>query len=76
MFVAITTMLITIFIVNLVAYKLLQIDEIPYQRTIGIMSIIIIYIIMTILTYYPPQNDLFFDAKDEKYGINNYLTKK
>jgi hypothetical protein len=76
MFIAISTMLISIFIVNLIGYKILQIEDIPYQRIIAILSIVIVYIIMGILTYKPPKTDLFFDTKDEKYGINDYLTKE
>ena len=76
MFIAITTMLISIFIVNIIGYKLLQIDEIKYQIPISIGLIIIVYIIMGILTFKTPRYEIFFDTKEEKYGINDYLIKE
>ena len=66
---------ITILIVNIIGYKLLQLKPIKYQKSLSIVFIIIIYIFMTIFTYKPPKNDLFFDTKNEKYGLNDYLIK-
>ena len=43
---------------------------------IGFIGIVITYIIMGLLTFNAPRNDLFFDTKDEKYGINDYLIKE
>lgn len=75
MFIAITIMLITIILVNLIGYKLLELPEIKYQKLISIILIIITYIIMGILTYNPPHTKLFLDTHKEKYGINDYLKK-
>ena len=54
MFIAITIMLITIIIVNIIGYKLLKLEEIKYRNIISIILIIITYIIMAILTFNPP----------------------
>lgn len=69
--IAIIIMLISIFIVNLIGSKLLDIYEIDHQKTISIFIIIIVYVIMTILTYYPPHINLFYDKEAKIYGIKN-----
>jgi len=75
MFISISVMLLVIFIVNLIGYLLLKYDEIPYQKLIAITFIILIYIVMGILTYKPPKQELFYDIKENKYGINIYENK-
>lgn len=75
MFVTFIILFITILIVNYIGYKILELKPIKYQKAISITSIIIVYIIMTILTYKAPRLDLFFDTKEEKYGLNDYLIK-
>lgn len=66
---------ITIMIVNYIGYKIQTSNEITNQRIISIIGIVIVYIIMIILTYKTPHNELFFDTMNEKYGINDYLKK-
>ena len=75
MFISISVMLIAIFLVNSIGYKLLQTDELKYQNWISIALIIIVYILMGYLTYNPPKTELFYDIKAEKYGINEYVKK-
>lgn len=72
MFINISIMFLDILIVQIINYKLLLSKELNLN-IISIILIIITYIIMGILTYYPPETDLFFDTKEEKYGINKYL---
>ncbi len=72
MVVTITIMLIDIIIVQVINYKILMTKELNLN-IISIIGIIVIYIIMGVLTYYPPESDLFFDPKEEKYGINKYI---
>ena len=69
-------LIITIFIVNLIGYFILKFKNFEYQNILGIILIISIYVIMIILTYKPPKMDIFFDPKEEKYGLNNYLIQK
>lgn len=76
MFVSISLMLISIIIVNIIGYKLLQTETLKYQNIISIILIILIYILMGILTYKPPRLEIFFDTTKEVYGINDYLIKK
>lgn len=67
---------IAIFIVNSIGYLILKMNPIRYQKIISMISILIIYIIMALLTFKAPHKDLFFDTKEEKYGINDYLISK
>lgn len=67
---------LTILIVNYIGYKIQINKEIPNQKLISIIGIVLIYIIMGILTYKTPHNELFFDTLEEKYGINDYIIKK
>jgi len=75
MFISISVMLLTIILVNLIGYKILLLDEFKYQQEVSVLFIIIVYIIMGYLTYNPPKTELFYDIKEEKYGINDYVTK-
>ena len=75
MFISISVMLLTIILVNLIDYKILQLDEFKYQQEVSVLFIIIVYIIMGYLTYNPPKTELFYDIKEEKYGINDYVNK-
>jgi len=62
---------ITTCIVQLIGYYVLK----YYKNNIKMIPIILIsicYIIFGYLTYYPPKTELFYDQKNEKYGINNY----
>lgn len=76
MIVTIIILFIAILLVNFIGYKILNLNPINYQKEISIVFIIIVYIIMGILTYKTPHSDIFFDTKEEKYGINDYLIKK
>lgn len=67
---------LAILIVNFIGSFILKLKPINYQKEISIVFIIIIYIIMGILTFKAPHQDLFFDTEEEKYGINDYLIKK
>ena len=72
MFISISVMLISILIVNFIGYLLLQTEELKYQNWISLALIIIVYVLMGYLTYRPPKTELFYDIKNEKYGINIY----
>lgn len=72
MIVSISVMLITIIIIQIINYKLLGFKELNL-KLLSLILIVITYIIMGFLTYYPPEANLFFDPKNEKYGINKYV---
>jgi len=76
MFITFTVLFLVILFVNYIGYKIQISKEIPYQKYIGIFGIIIVYIIMGTLTYYPLHNELFLDKQENKYGINIYINKK
>lgn len=72
MLITLVIMLITIIIVQIIHYKLINYKEM-HLDILAMIFIIITYIIMGILTYYPPEIDLFFDPQNEKYGINKFI---
>lgn len=72
MIITLIIMLITIIIVEIIHYKIIIIKNL-HLDILAFIFIIITYIIMGILTYYPPETDLFFDPQNEKYGINKYI---
>lgn len=65
-------MILTLLIVEIFSYYLLQANKININNVLSILLIIISYIIFSILTFYPPKNNLFYDKQQNKYGINNY----
>lgn len=72
MFLNIGVMLIAIIISQIISYCILSKKAYDKCDIISIILIIISYITLAYLTYNPIKCDLFFDTKDEKYGINNY----
>lgn len=65
-------MLIAIIISQIISYFILKSKDFDKLNIISFVLIIISYIILAYLTYKPIKTELFFDTKDEKYGINNY----
>lgn len=72
MFLNIGVMLIAIIISQVISYYILNKKAYDKCNIISIILLIISYIALAYLTYNPIKCDLFFDTKDEKYGINNY----
>lgn len=68
----ISIMLVAIIISQIISYNILKAKDYDKINTISLILIIISYIVFAYLTYNPIKNELFFDTKDEKYGINNY----
>lgn len=68
----ISVMILTLIIVEILSYNLLQNKRISIKPTFSLLLIIISYIIFSLLTYYPPKSDLFYDKEKNKYGINDY----
>ncbi|MBO5095303.1 MAG: hypothetical protein J6B98_00300 [Bacilli bacterium] len=73
MIISIILLFIVIIIEQILSYIILSKNEIKYQGIIGILGIITMYIIFGYLTYNPIINYIFFDTKDNKYGINTYI---
>ena len=69
MFLAISIMLITIVISQVISYKIMNKNDLKLE-TITIFLVIVVYIIFTILTYNPIESDLFIDPKTGIYGTN------
>ncbi len=72
MFLNIGLLFLVIIITQILSYYILKENKYQNLNYVAIIGIILVYIILGILTYYPPLNDLFFDPSNEKYGINTY----
>ena len=68
MFLSISILLVTYVIVYVISYYILKSDDFNYNY-VWIFLIILGYISFGYLTYNPIRNQLFFDTKDEIYGI-------
>lgn len=73
MILSIFLLLITLYIVNYIGFKIEQMEKVKYGNLVGIIGIITSWILLGYLTYYPPKNHLFLDTKHEKYGIREYI---
>ncbi len=56
-----------------ISYYFIFIKNFGWLNYLALIGIIIIYIILGLLTYYPFLNDVFFDKNEHKFGINTYL---
>ena len=66
-------MIITFIIINIIGYKISKLKNNNFLNIISIILIIIMYIIFAYLTYNPIKKPIFYDKKDHKYGINDYV---
>lgn len=62
---------ISIYFANIISYYILNLRPL-HKEILSIVGIILIYIVMGILTYNPPENYIFLDTQENKYGINIY----
>ena len=67
--ITIIIMLITIILAEIISYKLMNKKDLKLESK-TIFFVALIYIIFTILTYFPPETDIFMDPKNLTYGIN------
>ena len=72
MIITIGIMLLAIIISQVISYYILKANDCDKLNIISLILIIISYIIFAYLTYNPIKSRIFFDTKDEKYGLNNY----
>ena len=72
MIITIGIMLLSIIISQVISYNILKAKDFDKINIVSLILIIVSYIIFAYLTYNPIKNELFFDTKEEKYGINNY----
>lgn len=68
--VTIIIMFISIIIAELISYMLMNEKDYKFENK-TIFFVIIVYVLFTLLTYFPIKNDLFKDPTTNKYGINN-----
>ncbi len=69
---AITLLFLIIILNQYISYKILSSKGAKKINIIAIIFIIIGFIIFGYLTYNPIKSNLFYDTKNEKYGINIY----
>lgn len=58
---------------NIFMYLFLQRKYYKNGNTVAFIGFIALFILFGYLTYRPIKQDLFFDHKDQKYSINNYV---
>lgn len=75
MFISLGVLFLIVGFEEALSYYMLLWKKIPYEKFIGIVGIIVVYILFTVLTYKPFKNELFYDIKEEKYGIDIYESK-
>lgn len=69
MAVTIIIMLIAIIIAEIISYIIMNQDDLRLENK-TIFFVIIVYIIFTLLTYFPIKIDIFMDPKEMTFGIN------
>ena len=72
MFLNIGVMGSAIIISQVISYFILKSKNFNKLNIISFVLIIVSYIVFAYLTYNPIKTELFFDTKEEKYGLNNY----
>lgn len=72
MFISISLLFITYMLVYIINYHILKTYNLKIYK-ISILPILIGYVIFGFLTYYPIKTQLFFDTKDEIYGIKEKI---
>lgn len=68
-FIAISLLFIVFIIIEFISYLIMNSPKIKYNKLIGIILILFIYSLFYYFTYYPKNNDLFFDSQKNIYGI-------
>ena len=73
LFLAMGLFLITLIITQYIFYLILNKKEFEMLNFASLIIIPFIWVLLVYLTLNPLHNDFFFDTKEEKYGINEYL---
>lgn len=66
--------LITLILTQYIFYLILNKKELEMLNFASLIIIPFIWVLLVYLTLNPLHNDFFFDTKEEKYGINEYLS--
>lgn len=70
MIISIGLLIIVIILEQILSYYLLKSKtEKPILNKISIVLLILFYFVFLNLTYYPPENYIFYDTVAKKYGI-------
>lgn len=69
MIVSITLLFLDYIFISFISYSIMNTKSIKYSKVIGTLLIIITYFIFYYLTYYPVHSYIFYDTKDNIYGI-------
>lgn len=68
LYVTILIMFITIIIAEIISYIIMN-KRNYYMENVTVFFVIVVYIVFTLLSYYPLHSELFKDPKTETYGI-------
>lgn len=71
-FISIFLLLIIYAISSFISYKILTEKPIKFLNNLAIPIVLISYLGFIYLTYNPIHNYIFYDTKEEKFGINEY----
>ena len=75
-FLNIFVLFVVICICEVISYFILNSKKQNFINYVSLFGIVFVYILFTILTYYPPNCNLFYDKTTGKYGLNdNYSLK-
>lgn len=69
--ISILLLFIVYIIKEIISYYILKLPQLKIVNKLLIPIIIITYLIFAYLTYFPPNNYLFYDTQNNHYGIKN-----
>lgn len=73
MVISISLLLLVYIITQIVSYNILKEKELKSLNIIAIPVILLSYLGFIYLTYNPPHTYIFYDTKENKYSINDYI---
>ena len=73
MVISMSLLLLVYIITQIVSYNILKEKELKSLNIIAIPVILLSYLGFIYLTYNPPHTYIFYDTKENKYSINDYI---
>ena len=73
MWISLIVLFFTLSVIQILSYFILLQKRIRFVSYGMVFLLIFCYCVFGYLTYHPIENDLFFDPKEEKYGMYKYI---
>lgn len=67
--VSILLLFLTFMEIEVISYSIMHVKKIRYGKILGLGLLFFIYILFGYLTYYPYENELFYDTVKKGYGL-------